>query len=44
MAKKDYDWLNGAELNEHSRRKHQILDDYLFEYLTIRCQLNKDSD
>ena len=39
MAKKEYDWLNGAELLEHTRRKLKILDDYLFNYLTIRCQL-----
>ena len=39
MAKKEYDWLNGAELLEHTQRKLKILDDYLFNYLTIRCQL-----
>lgn len=39
MAKKEYDWLNGAQLLEHTRRKLKILDDYLFNYLTIRCQL-----
>ncbi|MEM8589487.1 MAG: three-Cys-motif partner protein TcmP [Pseudomonadota bacterium] len=39
MAKKQYDWLNGAELLDHTRRKLKILDDYLFDYLTIRCQL-----
>lgn len=39
MAKKEYDWLNGAKLREHTRRKLKILDDYLFNYLTIRCQL-----
>ena len=39
MAKKEYDWLNGAILLEHSRRKLKILDDYLFNYLTIRCQI-----
>ncbi|MEM7302427.1 MAG: three-Cys-motif partner protein TcmP [Pseudomonadota bacterium] len=38
MAKKEYDWLNGAELLDHTRRKLKILDDYLFDYLTIRCQ------
>lgn len=38
MAKKEYDWLNGAELLEHTRRKLKILDDYLYSYLTIRCQ------
>lgn len=39
MAKKEYDWLNGAELLDHTRRKLKILDDYLLRYLTIRCQL-----
>lgn len=39
MAKKEYDWLNGAELLNHTERKLKILDDYLFDYLTIRCQL-----
>jgi len=39
LAKKEYDWLNGPELLEHTRRKLKILDDYLFNYLTIRCQL-----
>ncbi|MBO6727831.1 MAG: three-Cys-motif partner protein TcmP [Rhizobiaceae bacterium] len=39
MAKKEYDWLNGAELLDHTKRKLKILDDYLFDYLTIRCQL-----
>ena len=39
MAKKEYDWLNGAELLDHTKRKLKILEDYLFNYLTIRCQL-----
>ena len=39
MAKKEYDWLNGAELLDHTKRKLKILEDYLFDYLTIRCQL-----
>ncbi|MEM6891707.1 MAG: three-Cys-motif partner protein TcmP, partial [Pseudomonadota bacterium] len=39
MAKREYDWLNGAELLDHTRRKLKILEDYLSDYLTIRCQL-----
>lgn len=39
MAKKDYDWSAGAELDEHSKRKHKILREYLREYLITRCQL-----
>lgn len=39
MAKKDYDWAAGAELDEHSKRKHKILREYFREYLITRCQL-----
>ena len=39
MAKKQYDWAAGATLEEHSRRKHKILREYFFNYLTVRCQL-----
>ena len=28
MAEKRYDWLDGATLEEHSRRKHKILREY----------------
>ena len=38
MAKKQYDWEAGATLEEHSRRKHKILREYFFDYLTVRCQ------
>jgi three-Cys-motif partner protein len=39
MAEKPYEWANGAVLEEHSRRKHKILREYFFQYLTVRCQL-----
>jgi three-Cys-motif partner protein len=39
MVEKTYDWENGAILGEHSRRKHKILGEYFFDYLTVRCQL-----
>lgn len=39
MAEKPYEWSNGAVLEEHSRRKHKILREYFFQYLTVRCQL-----
>lgn len=39
MAKKDYDWEHGAELGEHSRKKHAILKEYFRQYLLTRCQL-----
>lgn len=39
MVEKIYEWTNGAVLEEHSRRKHKILREYFFQYLTVRCQL-----
>jgi len=39
MAEKPYAWSDGATLEEHSRRKHKILREYFFEYLTVRCGL-----
>ena len=38
MVKKDYNWVGGAELDEHSKRKHKVLKEYLTEYLRVRCQ------
>ena len=35
--KKIYDWADGANLEDHSRRKHKILREYVFDYLTVRC-------
>ena len=43
MATKQYDWAAGATLEEHSRRKHEILRGYFFDYLTVRCQLPQQS-
>jgi len=28
-----------GSLRKHSRRKHKILREYFFRYLTVRCQL-----
>lgn len=39
MVKKSYDWAGGATLDEHSRRKHKILAEYFYRYLSVRCQL-----
>jgi three-Cys-motif partner protein len=39
MTKKVYQWSGGATLDDHSKRKHEILREYFFEYLTVRCQL-----
>ena len=38
VAKKDYNWKGGAVLDEHSKRKHKVLREYLAEYLKVRCQ------
>ena len=39
MVQKHYDWITGATLEEHSKRKHKILREYIFDYLTVRCKL-----
>ncbi|MDE0101260.1 MAG: three-Cys-motif partner protein TcmP [Bryobacterales bacterium] len=43
MVEKRYKWTEGATLEDHSRRKHKILREYFFNYLTVRCQLPKQS-
>lgn len=37
MARKDYDWEEGAKLDEHTKRKHKILKEYFSQYLITRC-------
>ena len=39
MVEKPYEWIDGAVLQEHSRCKHKILREYVFDYLTVRCRL-----
>lgn len=39
MVEKQYEWVDGATLEEHSRRKHKILQEYFYQYLTVRCQI-----
>jgi three-Cys-motif partner protein len=39
VVKKRYDWTDGASLEEHSRRKHKIVREYVFDYLAVRCKL-----
>lgn len=39
MVRKTYDWKNGAALDDHSRVKLKILDEYFCEYLRVRCVL-----
>ena len=41
MVQKDYNWKDGAELDDHSKKKHEILETYFREYLLTRCQLPK---
>ncbi|VVO72989.1 hypothetical protein PS887_01396 [Pseudomonas fluorescens] len=38
MAEKKYAWEEGATLAEHSRKKHQILREYFYEYVITRCK------
>lgn len=38
MPKKDFDWVNGVPLEDHTRKKHAILSAYFSEYLLTRCQ------
>lgn len=38
MVEKRYEWADGAKLEEHSQRKHKILREYVFDYLTVRCK------
>jgi three-Cys-motif partner protein len=37
LVKKAYAWDDGAVLDEHSRRKHKILREYFFQYISVRC-------
>lgn len=39
MVKKPYTWAEGAKLEDHTKRKHKILRQYFFDYLTVRCCL-----
>ncbi|WP_316233402.1 three-Cys-motif partner protein TcmP [Bradyrhizobium sp. SZCCHNPS2010] len=43
MVEKSYAWKEGAELEEHSRRKHKIVRQYFARYLAVRCQLPQQS-
>ncbi len=43
MTRKTLDWCGGAELEDHSRRKHAILRQYYYDYLMVRCQLPQRS-
>ena len=39
MVQKRYEWIDGAKLEDHSRRKHKILREYVCDYLTVRCTI-----
>ena len=43
MAAKNYSWEEGATLEEHTRRKHKILREYIARYLAVRCQFPHQS-
>jgi three-Cys-motif partner protein len=43
MSKKPYSWATGAVLEEHSRRKHKVIAEYIARYLAVRCQLPQQS-
>ncbi len=38
MVKKPIAWETGAKLEEHSKRKHKVIREYLARYLAVRCQ------
>ncbi|MCG7968868.1 MAG: three-Cys-motif partner protein TcmP [Candidatus Thiodiazotropha endolucinida] len=39
MVKKRYDWEHGAKLEDHTKKKHEILRRYFREYLLTRCKI-----
>jgi three-Cys-motif partner protein len=39
MTEKPYAWKAGAQLSEHSRRKHKVVREYIADYLGVRCGL-----
>ncbi len=38
MVETPLNWTMGAVLEEHSRRKHKVVREYLARYLFVRCQ------
>jgi three-Cys-motif partner protein len=43
MSLKPISWTTGATLEEHSRRKHKVVGEYVARYLEVRCQLPQQS-
>jgi three-Cys-motif partner protein len=39
MSLKPIPWTTGATLEEHSKRKHKVVGEYVAQYLAVRCQL-----
>jgi three-Cys-motif partner protein len=38
VVAKPYKWAAGVALDDHTKRKHKILREYFFRYITVRCQ------
>jgi three-Cys-motif partner protein len=43
MSLKPISWTTGATLEEHSKRKHKVVGEYIARYLAVRCQLPQQS-
>jgi three-Cys-motif partner protein len=43
MSLKPISWTTGATLEEHSKRKHKVVGEYVARYLEVRCQLPQQS-
>jgi three-Cys-motif partner protein len=43
MSLKPIPWKTGATLEEHSRRKHKVVGEYIARYLAVRCQFPQQS-
>ena len=43
MSLKPISWMTGATLEEHSKRKHKVVGEYVARYLEVRCQLPQQS-
>ncbi|MFN0263369.1 three-Cys-motif partner protein TcmP [Tepidamorphus sp. 3E244] len=39
MVTKQYDWKNGAIIGPHSKIKLEIIREYIYEYVQVRCSL-----
>lgn len=39
MVEKSYDWEHGATLQDHTKKKHEILKNYFRQYLLTRCKI-----